>query len=134
MQSLKLKSKTQTVSIRCPTQKAYEFISNLENLPKWAPAFAKSIAQTGGQWVIQTDQGPVGIRMCEKNSFGVVDHYVSPAPGVEIYVPMRIVANGSECEAIFTLFQMPGMTEERFAQDTELVRRDLNTLKQILEK
>lgn len=66
-------------------------------------------------------------------SWGVLDHWVTPAPGVEVYVPMRVVANGEGSEVIFTLFQQPGMTDEQFAADARLVEQDLATLKKVLE-
>lgn len=129
-----LKASTLTVSIHCPAEKVYAFVSDLKNLPIWAAAFAKSIESIEGKWVIQTDQGPVGIRMCDKNNFGILDHYVSPAPGVEIYVPMRVIPHGAGSEVTFTLLQTPEMSDERFAQDSKFVRRDLDSLKQVLEK
>ncbi len=46
---------------------------------------------------------------------------------------MRVVANGAGSEIIFTLFRLPGISDEKFAADAEWVRRDLNTLKALLE-
>jgi hypothetical protein len=34
---------------------------------------------------------------------------------------------------IFALFQLPGMSDEKYAEDARLVERDLQTLKQLLE-
>lgn len=127
-------SKTLTVFILCRPAKVYEFASKPENLPRWATTFAKSIAKEGNGWVLQTGQGPCGLRIEEPNPYGILDHYVSPLPGVELYVPMRVVAHGGGAEVIFTLFQMEGMTAERFAADLELVRRDLQTLKRLMEQ
>ena len=72
-------------------------------------------------------------RIVAKNEFGVLDHYVSPAPGVEVYVPMRVVQSGQGSEVIFTLFRMPGMTDEQYQKDQSMVRQDLNTLKKTTE-
>lgn len=55
------------------------------------------------------------------------------APDVEIYVPMRVVANGAGSEVLFTLFRMPGVTDEEYAADTGLLEQDLGTLKQLME-
>ena len=73
------------------------------------------------------------VRFVEKNDFGVLDHYVNPAPGVEVYVPMRVLSNGSGSEVIFTLFRLPDISDEKYAEDAGLVERDLRTLKSILE-
>jgi len=127
-------SRVFTVSIDCPPDKVSAFVLNPENLPKWAATFVKSVKNEGGKWVAQTAQGPAVFRFAERNSFGILDHHVEPAPGVDVYVPMRVVPNGSGSELTFTLFRMPGMTEERFANDAKMVESDLATLKNILEK
>ena len=46
---------------------------------------------------------------------------------------MRIIPNGSGCELIFTLFRLPGASDEKFAADAEWVMRDLTALKNLLE-
>jgi len=128
-----LNSKTISAYLNTDAQKAYAFISNLENLPKWAKTFCKSIEKISGNWIMQTDQGPLQIRLADKNEFGVLDHYLKPASGNEVFVPMRVVPNGSGCEIIFTVFQQPGMSKENFYKDIELVNQDLENLKAALK-
>lgn len=129
-----MKSRTVSVGINCEPGRVYEFVSNPENLPKWATAFCRSVKRANGEWIIDTPQGPVKIRFVSKNDAGIVDHYVSPTPGAAIYVPMRVVPNGSGSEVLLTVFQQPDMSEEQFAQDLRWVEQDLNTLKQLLEQ
>lgn len=128
-----LKSRTLSVSIGCDLQTVYEFVSNLENLPQWAKTFCRSVKQSGGGWVIDTPHGPMKISIAGKNEAGIVDHCVSPAPGVEIFVPMRVVRNGAGSEVLFTVFQQLGMSDEQYAEDIGLVEQDLATLKRTLE-
>ncbi|OGN27225.1 MAG: hypothetical protein A2941_02390 [Candidatus Yanofskybacteria bacterium RIFCSPLOWO2_01_FULL_49_17] len=129
-----MKSKTLTVSINSNPKKVYEFISNLENMPKWAKTFCGSITKSNGEWIIETPQGPMGIKIAPKNDLGILDHTVIPAPGVEVFVPMRVVPNGGGSEVVFTLFQQPDMSVENFAKDQEMVEQDLATLKQVMER
>ena len=126
-------SKTVSVFIHADPQKVYDFISDVENLPKWATEFCRSVKKPYGEWIIETSRGPAGIRMTEKNSFGVLDHFVSPSPGVELYVPMRVVPNGPGSELIFTLFQQSGVSDKEFAQDLRWVEQYLKTLKSVME-
>ncbi len=128
-----LRSKTLSVSIACPPGHVYGFVSNPENLPKWATAFCRSVRKSEGEWIVETPDGPMRIKFVGQNAFGVLDHYVKPAPGPETLNPMRVVPNGSGSEVIFTLFQLPNMSEEKFAEDARLVERDLRTLKNVLE-
>jgi hypothetical protein len=46
---------------------------------------------------------------------------------------MRVIANGTGSELIFTLFRLSDMADEKFAEDAEWVLRDLNALKRLLE-
>jgi len=128
-----LTSRTLGVSIRRPPAAVYEFVSNPANLPQWAPGLCQSVRREGSSWVVETPNGPMGIRFAESNPFGVLDHYVQPAAGPEIYVPMRVIPNADGSELIFTLFQLPDMTDEQFAADSHLVDQDLHRLKRILE-
>jgi hypothetical protein len=48
-------------------------------------------------------------------------------------MPMRVFANGDGAEVLLTVFRQPGTSEEKFAEDTQWVRRDLEALKEVLE-
>ncbi len=127
-------SKTLTVGIRRDPEAVYAFVSNPENLPKWAKAFCQSVKKSGTEWIIQTPGGPMTVRFVDRNKHRVADHYVSPAPGLEIYVPLRVLANGTDAsEVVFTLFRQRDMTEEKFREDIDWVQRDLSELKRVLE-
>jgi hypothetical protein len=129
-----MKSQTLTISINCTPAKVYEFVSNAENLPKWANTFVKSARKETSGWVIETELGSMKVRFVEKNRFGVLDHYLTPPGGQEFAVSMRVIPNGEGSEMIFTIFQRPGMTEEAFAKDAELVTKDLASLKAVMEQ
>lgn len=128
-----LKSKTLSVSIECKPDKVYEYVWNLENFPAWATSFCLSIRNSEGEWIIQTPDGPMKISFVERNDFGVLDHYVTLISGRQILNPMRVVPNASGCEVVFTLFQQPDMSNEKFFEDADMVERDLRTLKTVLE-
>ncbi len=129
-----LPSKTLSISIQSTPAKVYEFVSNAENLPVWATTFVRSIRQVKGEWVIETAQGPAKIRIAPKNESGILDHTIQTAAGDEVFVPMRVVPNGDGSEVLFTLFHMPGMTDEAFAADATMVEQDLQTLKKLMEQ
>ena len=127
-------SRILSIVIVCPPRKVYEFVSNPENLPRWAAGLCKSVRKSDADWIAETPQGVIKIRFAEKNDFGVLDHYVKLESGIEVYVPMRVVPNGSGSEVIFTLFRTPDMSDKQFAEDAGMVERDLKTLKSVLER
>lgn len=126
-------SHTLSISIHHNCRAAYEFLCQPQNFPKWASGLCQSIKQVDGEWIAETPQGPLTVRFTTPNDFGVLDHYVIPASGVEIYVPMRVIANGTGCELVFTLFRPPEMSDAKFAEDIAWVERDLTAVKALLE-
>jgi hypothetical protein len=128
-----LRSRTLSVSIDCPPARVYAFVRNPENIPRWAGGLGKSVRRSGDAWILETADGPLGFAFVADNDLGVLDHRVTIAPGVDVLNPMRVVANGTGSEVSFTLFQLPGMTAEKFAEDARLVERDLRALKTLLE-
>jgi hypothetical protein len=122
-----------SVSIDCNAAQAYAWLAVPENFPQWAAGLATSLREVDGQWRAETPFGAMKIRFSPPNGFGVLDHWVCPEVGGEIYVPLRVVPNGTGCELTLTLFRMPDMTDAKFAEDVDLVRRDLLFAKKLLE-
>jgi hypothetical protein len=94
----------------------------------------KSLRRSKEGWIADSQGGVVKVRVTPRNSFGLVDHYVTRPSGQQVYVPMRSIANGGGCELLLTLFREPNTSDEQYASDTDFVKRDLNGLKELLEK
>lgn len=125
-------ARTLSVSINRSAAEAYEFLLLPENFAKWASGLG-ALRRAGADWIAELPEGPMKVRFSERNSFGVLDHWVTPARGGSVYVPLRVVANGDGCEVVLTLFRRPDMSDEKFAADAEWVMRDLLAAKRILE-
>jgi len=110
----------------------YAYASDPANLPAWAAGVGRSIEKVGGQWVADSPMGPVVIAFAERNELGVLDHDVTLSSGETVYNPMRVIADGSGCEVVFTLRRRPGVSDQDFERDAEAVARDLATLKRRL--
>jgi hypothetical protein len=106
------------MTIERPALDVYNFISDPKNLPKWASGLSAAVK----------------VRFVERNKFGVLDHFVKADSADEVYMPMRVFPNGEGAEVLLTVFRQPGTSEEKFAEDTQWVRRDLEALKELLEK
>jgi hypothetical protein len=122
-----------SVSIARPLDEVYAFVSNPENLPRWATGLAGTIRNVDGEWVADAPMGKVKIRFVPQNAFGVLDHDVTLASGAMVHVPMRVIPNGTGSEVVFTLVREPGVSDEKFAEDARWVEKDLNALKGQLE-
>jgi hypothetical protein len=111
----------------------YAFASPPQAFPLWASGLGKPLGHEGALWSFESSDGPVTVRFSAANDYGVLDHYVLLPDGNEIYIPLRVIANGNGSDVQFTLFRLPGMTDEKFAADAQWVERDLNALKALLE-
>jgi hypothetical protein len=128
-----LEARTVGVSIARNWTEVYEEIWRPEVFPKWASGLGGSMfASDGGSWRAEGPEGPIQIRFTAHNAFGIMDHHVDIGSGPEIYVPLRIIANGDGSEVLLTLFRQPGMSDEKFAADAEWVDRDLAALKALV--
>jgi len=120
------------VYIPRPWREVYEALWRPQDFPRWASGLSgSSLEKHGDHWRAQGPEGPIRIRFTDHNLFGIMDHFVDVGTGEEIYMPMRIVANGAGAEALLTLFRQPDMAAEIFEADAEWVLRDLRALRDL---
>lgn len=124
-----------SISINCSPAMVYNFASNPENLPQWAAGLSgAAIVKSGDFWICNSPMGQVKVKFAANNLFGVMDHDVIFSSGEVNHNPFRVAANGKASEVIFTLYRLPGMSDEDFMSDANLILNDLKKLKSILEK
>lgn len=126
------KSRHISISINRPASQVYAFASDPENLPRWASGLSTAVRREGHVWIADSPMGEVRVTFADKNEFGVLDHEVTLPTGEKVYNPLRIFPNGNGCEVVFTLYWLPGRTEEEFEKDTQMVKDDLDHLKNIM--
>jgi hypothetical protein len=103
-----LRTSTQSISIDAPPEHVFELVSDISRLPQWAIGFAKDIRRENGAWIVTTGSGDeVSVRLEANADLGVVDFYMSPAPGVELPAKTRVLPNGDGAEYVFTMLWHP---------------------------
>ena len=127
-----LSARTVSVSIACPPANVYAYLAEPANFPRWS-VFITGMQPEGDEWIATTTAGRCRSRFAPRTSFGIVDHTVTVAPGVEIFVPLRVVANQAGSEVLFTIFRQPTQDDRQFEEDVALVITDLAHLKRVLE-
>lgn len=125
---------TLSVTVGRPWRSLYEAFWRPEAFSRWASGLSQSrLEPQGDRWLAQGPEGTIAIRFTAHNPYGVMDHWVELASGEEIYMPMRIIANGDGAAVQLTLFRQPDMDETTFARDADWVRQDLEALKALAE-
>lgn len=122
------------ISIARAWRDVARFVLAPENMPQWAAGLGAGLDRRGDHWV--ADGGPIGeveVRFAPDNALGVADHEVTLPDGTVVQNALRVVPNGDGAEVMFTLLRQPSMSDADFEADAAHVRKDLETLKAILE-
>jgi len=127
-------SQVVTVHIVKPLAMVAAFLADPLNMNHWASGLGHSLRQENGKWLADGPEGPVRIRFSPPNAFGIADHWVEVAADIVVYVPLRAIAHGEGTDVQLTLLRLPGMSDAKFAEDADWIRRDLEALKNLLEK
>jgi hypothetical protein len=123
-----------SIRIHRPAAEVYAFTKDPESFPKWAAGLASGLTPDGDHWIAHGPGGDVKVRFSPPNAYGVLDHWVTLADGTELYMPLRVVANGEGGEVGMTLYRPPTMFDDAaFDRDAAAVARDLAKLKALLE-
>lgn len=109
------------------------FTGTPENLPRWAAGLSSGIRNEGGTWITDSPMGAVEVRFLGGGEFGVLDHEVILPDGTVVHNPLRVLRNGDGSEVVFTLYRLPGTTDDEYERDADLVRDDLIRLRDLLE-
>jgi hypothetical protein len=123
-----------TVSIQRSPQDVYAFVTNGENIPRWAAGLGKEVRLVDGEWMAEGPLGKVRVRFAPANDFGVADHDVVLPTGGTVHNPIRVLPNHTGSTVVFTLMRLPGVSEQQFDDDAKTVKQDLDTLKRLLEE
>jgi hypothetical protein len=133
--SSKLTSTTLSVTIDRDWRELYDQFWRPEEFPRWASGLSDaSLKYVDGEWRANGPGGPITIIFTSHNAYGIMDHWARLDPRRTIYIPLRVIENGDGAEVMLTLFRQPGMTDEKFAEDADWVRRDLKRLKALAER
>ncbi|MEU0445651.1 SRPBCC family protein [Streptomyces tendae] len=112
----------------------YAYASNPANLPAWAHGLGTSIEQRADHWVAESaPMGRVTVTFTPPNDLGVLDHHVTLPSGETVHNPVRVIADGTVSEVVFTLRRQPGTSDADFERDAAMVTADLARLKELLE-
>ena len=120
-----MRSDTKTVTIPASYEAVFTFLTDPENLPRWAVGFARAIRHDGETWLVTTNQGEFPIRYAVDAERGVIDYHLTPAPRTDTVAYSRLVPNGDGVEYVFTQFQAPGMPDAVFDRQVEALAEEL---------
>ena len=112
-----MNTSTHTLSLRASRERAFDFLSRIDNLPKWATAFCRKLNPIDdGRYKVITPQGEIFFRIDADTRTGVIDMYGGPTEDTLAHWPARVIPLGrDESLFIFTALQYPGIADSDFA-------------------
>lgn len=126
-----MNTNTHTLPLAASKDKAFAFLSKIENLPKWATRFCKELKKdAAGRHKIVTPQGEIFFRIEADARTGVIDMYGGPTPDAMAYWPTRVVERpGHGSLFIFTAMQYPGVPDAEFAAQCEGLKAEFEHIR-----
>lgn len=124
-----MRSRTVTAVFPAPKQRVFEYMSDIDNLPRWATEFAREMKVVGGRHVVVNGLGEFLFEIRADERTGVVDMYAGPSEEQMGVFPTRVVElPGGASAYSFTMFQAPEMPDELFESQYESLRREFENL------
>jgi len=126
---------THTLPLDAPREKAFAFLADIQNLPKWATQFCRRLRRDGaGRWKVETPDGEIFFRIAADPATGVVDMYGGPDEAHMAYWPARVVERPGGSLFIFTAFQYPGMADDAFKAQCAGLEREFEHIRAHAER
>src|SRR5207248_634449 len=108
-------SRTVTAVLDAPGHEVFDYLSRIENLPKWATEFARELRIENGEAKVINGLGEFRMAIDADRETGVIDMYAGPEDGELALFPARVVSLPGGASAFsFTMFQAPDMPDELF--------------------
>jgi hypothetical protein len=126
-------ARTVTAVLPAPKERVFAYLSNIQNLPRWATEFARELKVVDGRHKVVNGLGELFFEIRADEETGVIDMLAGPAPDELALFPSRVVALPEGGSAYtFTMFQAPGQPDEQFeGQHASLVREFENIRREL---
>ena len=129
-----MQTRTVTTVLEAPKENVFDYLSKVENLPKWATEFARELRYEDGQAKVVNGLGEFYFTIDADPDTGVIDMYAGPTLDELALFPTRVVELAGGTSAFsFTMFQQSGMPDELFEsqyssllEEFENIRREFS--------
>ncbi len=125
-----MRSRTVTAVFPAPKERVFEYMSDIDNLPRWATEFAREMKVVDGHHVVVNGLGEFLFSIEADEATGVIDMYAGPSEDELGLFPTRVIGlPGGGSAYSFTMFQAPGMPDELFESQYESLLREFGNIR-----
>ena len=112
--------RTIAVTVSAPRDAVFNFLADIENLPKWAGPWCERLGLERGRWWALTAEGEQVVDMETSAGTGVIDLHAGPSPERRTAVPIRVFALSPRRTLVsFLVIESPDQTPEAYALSHE---------------
>jgi len=123
-------SRTVTAVLDAPKDRVFDYLSEVENLPKWANEFARELKFEHGIAKVVNGLGEFWFSIDADEQTGVIDMYAGPGREALALFPTRVVELAENRSAFtFTMFQGAEMPDELFESQYASLLREFDNIR-----
>jgi hypothetical protein len=124
-----VETRTVTTFLEAPKERVFDYLSRIENLPRWATEFARELKYEDGRAKVVNGLGEFYFSIVADPDTGVIDMYAGPTEDELSLFPTRVVELPEGRSAYsFTMFQAPGMPDELFESQYQSLLREFDNI------
>jgi hypothetical protein len=129
-----VKSHTVTAVLDAPKEDVFAYLSEIDNLPRWATEFARELRFEDGRAKVVNGLGEFYFSIDADVATGVIDMYAGPSEDELMLFPTRVVPlpDGRSVYS-FTMFQAPGMPDDLFESQHASLQREFENIRREVE-
>lgn len=129
-----MNNRTKTVTLNAPREKVFDYVSNIENLPKWATGFCLELKKEGSDYKVKTPDGEIHFRIEADRQTGVVDMFGGPVKDRAACWPARVAPLPDNTSVlIFTAVQPPDVPDEVFEMQCKSLDEEFENIRRAVE-
>jgi hypothetical protein len=128
-----MEARTVTAVLEAPKNEVFDYLSKIENLPRWANEFARELRYEDGKAKVVNGLGEFFFAIDADPATGVIDMYAGPAEDELSLFPTRVVElPGDRSAYMFTMFQAPATPDELFESQYQSLLREFENIRREL--
>ena len=127
-----MKSVTESCVVPKPSSVVFDFLSNFDNMPKWATQFVKKVMITDGKTKALTPFGEVFVRIDSDKKSGTIDIYAGPTEDTMNAAFMRVISfSSNSCGVTFTFFKYPETSDQMWDLFRDWIKIEIGNVKKL---
>ncbi len=113
--------RTIAVTVSAPRDTVFNFLADIENLPRWAGEYCERVSLERGRWWALTTDGEQVVDLESSSGTGVIDLRAGPLPERMNLTPIRVLALSARRTLVtLTVIEATGQAADAYERRYEI--------------